>query len=168
MKLEYCIHRDELRVSVFHFLKRLVLDFISFFSLYYWTGEGSVEWAEKRRHSWESRGDPERTVALEFFDKDIPVFDLDDLLRASAEVMGKGKLGTTYKATLESGSAVAVKRLKDLNGLGKKEFVQQMQLLGKTRHENLVEIVSFYYSKEEKLVVYEFVPHGSLFELLHG
>ncbi|RVW69963.1 putative leucine-rich repeat receptor-like protein kinase [Vitis vinifera] len=131
------------------------------------TGEGSVEWAEKRRHSWESRGDPERTVALEFFDKDIPVFDLDDLLRASAEVMGKGKLGTTYKATLESGSAVAVKRLKDLNGLGKKEFVQQMQLLGKTRHENLVEIVSFYYSKEEKLVVYEFVPHGSLFELLH-
>ncbi|RVW25936.1 putative leucine-rich repeat receptor-like protein kinase [Vitis vinifera] len=131
------------------------------------TGEGSVEWAEKRRHSWESRGDPERTVALEFFDKDIPVFDLDDLLRASAEVMGKGKLGTTYKATLESGSAVAVKRLKDLNGLSKKEFVQQMQLLGKTRHENLVEIVSFYYSKEEKLVVYEFVPHGSLFELLH-
>jgi serine/threonine protein kinase len=43
-----------------------------------------------------------------------------------------------------------------------------MQLLGKMRHENLVQIISFYYSKEEKLIVYEFVPGGSLFELLHG
>lgn len=107
-------------------------------------------------------------MKLEFFDKERPVFDLDELLRASAEVMGKGKLGSAYKANLESGPAVVVKRLKELNALSKKEFVQQMQLLGNLRHENLVEIVSFYYSKEEKLVIYEFVPDGNLFELLHG
>lgn len=143
-----------------------------------WIGEASVEWSGKRRHSRENREDhPERTTvaALEFFDKDKDMpppasFDLDDLLRASAEVLeGKGELGTTYKATLESGSVVVVKRLKDLKGLSKKEFVKQMQWLGKTRHENLVEIISFYYSKEEKLIVYEFVPDAlSLFELLHG
>lgn len=113
-------------------------------------------------------GDPERTVELQFFDRETPVFDLDDLLRASAELLGKGKLGTTYKAMLESGLVVAVKRLKNMNGLSKKEFIQQMQLLGKMRYENLVEIISFYYSKEEKLVIYEYLPHGSLFELLHG
>ncbi|KAK9278882.1 hypothetical protein L1049_028462 [Liquidambar formosana] len=131
-------------------------------------GEGSVEWAEKIIPHSESTEDPERTVELDFFDKSIPVFDLDDLLGASAEVLGKGKLGTTYKAVLELGSVVTVKRLKEMNGLSKKEFGQQMQLLGNLRHENLVGILSFYYSKEEKLVIYEFVPHGSLFELLHG
>ncbi|XP_015883854.3 probable leucine-rich repeat receptor-like protein kinase At1g68400 isoform X2 [Ziziphus jujuba] len=108
-----------------------------------------------------------RQQELEFFDKQISAFDLDDLLRASAEVLGKGKLGTTYKTVLESGTTVAVKRLKNMSGLSKKEFVQQMQLLGSLRHENLVQIISFYYSKEEKLIISEFVPNGSLFELLH-
>lgn len=112
--------------------------------------------------------DPERTVELQFFGKEVPSFDLDDLLRASAEVLGEGKVGFTYKATMETGPVIAVKRLKDMNELSKKEFVQQMQLLGKVRHENLVEILSFYYSREEKLVVYEFVPDGNLFDLLHG
>lgn len=106
---------------------------------------------------------------LEFFEEQMSgSFDLDDLLTASAQMLGKGKLGTTYKTTLESGTTVAVKRLKNMNGLSKKEFIQQMQLLGRMRHENLVQIISFYYSKEETLIISEFVPSGSLFELLHG
>ncbi|PON57736.1 Tyrosine-protein kinase [Parasponia andersonii] len=120
-----------------------------------------------RMASPKSRKDPERGIELEFFDKEMPVFDLDDLLRASAEVLGKGTLGTSYKTTLETGQSLAVKRLNYMNELSKKEFVQQMQLLGKTRHENLVQIISFYYSKDEKLVIYEFIPDGTLFELLH-
>ncbi|GFZ00957.1 hypothetical protein Acr_14g0005920 [Actinidia rufa] len=132
------------------------------------SGKVSVKGRAKKRRYWsENTENPERTVKLEFFDKERTVFDLDDLLRASAEVMGKGKLGTTYKAMLESGPAVAVKRIKDINALIKKEFVQQMHLLGNMRHENLVEIICFYYSSQEKLVVYEFVPDGSLFEILH-
>ncbi|XP_019171439.1 PREDICTED: probable leucine-rich repeat receptor-like protein kinase At1g68400 [Ipomoea nil] len=124
----------------------------------------------ERRSPW-SRGpeDPEKRVELEFFNKEgITVgFDLDDLLRASAEVLGKGKLSTTYKATLEGGSVVAVKRLSQINSASKKEFIQQMQLLGNLKHENLAEIVSFYYSRDEKLIIYEYIPHGSLHHLLH-
>ncbi|KAL6178337.1 hypothetical protein ACLB2K_049855 [Fragaria x ananassa] len=120
----------------------------------------------------ERLGDPEKWVELEFFDKDLPAeafFDLDDLLRASAEVIGRGKLGTSYKVTLESGPVVVVKRIRSMNELSKKEFVQQMQLLGKMRHENLVQILSFYYSREEKLLIYKFVPGATtLFGLLHG
>ncbi|KAJ7975494.1 LRR receptor-like kinase [Quillaja saponaria] len=130
------------------------------------TGHGFRGWAQKMS-SLESTEDPERTGQLEFFNKELPGFDLDDLLRASAEVLGKGNLGTTYKATLETGQVVTTKRLKNMNDLTKKEFLQQMQLLGNLRHENLVDIISFYYSKEEKLVIYEFVPNGTLFELLH-
>lgn len=124
--------------------------------------------SEKKKNWSSSTDDPEKLAELEFFDKERPVFNLDDLLTASAEVLGKGCLGTTYKVMMETGTPVAVKRLKDMNALSKKEFVQQMQLLGQMRHENLVQIISFYYSKEEKLVIHEFVPDGSLFELLHG
>ncbi|PWA73539.1 protein kinase-like domain-containing protein [Artemisia annua] len=127
--------------------------------------EHSNEGIEKKA-GW-STEDPGRTVDLEFVDKQTPVFDLDELLRASAEVLGKGSLGTTYKATMESGSIIAVKRLKEMNSLSKKEFVQQMQLVGNMKHPNLVEMTSFYYSKDEKLVIHEFIQDGSLFKLLH-
>ncbi|KAJ6684041.1 hypothetical protein OIU85_007709 [Salix viminalis] len=120
--------------------------------------DGSSEWTDKKMAHSRSTEDPERSVELQFFDLNVPVFDLDDLLRASAEVLGKGELGTTYKANLESGAVFSVKRVKYMDSLSKKEFIQRMQLLGKMRHENLVQIISFYYSKEEKLIVYEFVP----------
>ncbi|GJS76858.1 probable leucine-rich repeat receptor-like protein kinase [Tanacetum coccineum] len=137
--------------------------------------KNQVKEAKKEEHSNEgiekkagwSTEDPGRTVDLEFFDKQKPVFDLDELLRASAEVLGKGSLGTTYKATMESGAIVAVKRFKEMNSLSKKEFVQQMQLIGNLKHPNIVEMTSFYYSKDEKLVIHEFIQDGSLFELLH-
>lgn len=129
---------------------------------------GKEKDTEKKKNWSSSTEDTERRIQLEFFDKERPVFNLDDLLRSSAEVLGKGNLGTTYKVVMETGPAVAVKRLKEMNSLSKKEFVQQMQLLGQMRHENLLQIISFYYSKEEKLVIHEFVPDGSLFELLHG
>eukprot|EP00250_Pteridium_aquilinum_P011834 c20338_g2_i1 orf=286-2379(+) len=95
-------------------------------------------------------------------------FELEDLLRASAEMLGKGAFGTAYKAVLEDGSVVAVKRLKDLNAAGRKEFEQQMELIGKLRHPNLVCLRAYYYAREEKLLVYDYLPSGNLYTLLHG
>ncbi|CAN1150790.1 Probable inactive receptor kinase At1g48480 [Linum perenne] len=130
-------------------------------------GVSYIEWSEGRKVYSRSGTDPEGTVELDFFVKEIPVFDLEDLLRASAEVLGKGKNGSTYKATLESGSIFAVKRLRKVNVLPQKEFVQQMQLLGNLKHHNLAPVISFYYSPDQKLIIYEFVPGGNLHELLH-
>lgn len=48
------------------------------------------------------------------FQNSSTIFDLEDLLRAFAEVLGKGTFGTTYKAALEAGMMVAVKILKDV------------------------------------------------------
>ncbi|XP_047958140.1 probable leucine-rich repeat receptor-like protein kinase At1g68400 [Salvia hispanica] len=95
-------------------------------------------------------------------------FELEDLLRASAEMLGKGGLGTAYKAVLDDGNVVAVKRLKDLGATGKKEFEQQMEVLGKLKHPNLVELKAYYFAKDEKLLVYDYMPNGNLFWLLHG
>ncbi|RWW41825.1 hypothetical protein BHE74_00052661 [Ensete ventricosum] len=94
-------------------------------------------------------------------------FDLEDLLRASAEVLGKGSTGTSYKAVLEEGTTVVVKRLKDV-AAAKPEFESHMQTLGKVEHANLLTPRAYYYSKDEKLLVLDYLPSGSLSSLLHG
>jgi hypothetical protein len=69
-------------------------------------------------------------------------------------------------AVLEDGTTVVVKRLKEVVA-GKREFEQQMELFGKVcQHQNTVPLRAYYYSKDEKLLVY--VPLGSLCAALHG
>ncbi|KAH9619003.1 hypothetical protein KSS87_017766 [Heliosperma pusillum] len=104
---------------------------------------------------------------LVFFGNAPKTFDLDDLLKASAEVLGKGNYGTTYKAALENGVAVAVKRLKDVTAT-EKEFKDKMEEIGKLEHENLVALRAYHCSPNEKLLVYDYLPMGSLSALLHG
>ncbi|XP_064959378.1 probable inactive receptor kinase At2g26730 [Musa acuminata AAA Group] len=94
-------------------------------------------------------------------------FDLEDLLRASAEVLGKGSVGTSYKAVLEEGTTVVVKRLKDV-AVSKREFEVHIESLGKVEHDNLLPLRAYYYSKDEKLLVFDYLPAGSLSSLLHG
>ncbi|KAL6576964.1 hypothetical protein OROMI_011240 [Orobanche minor] len=111
--------------------------------------------------------EPERNK-LVFFEGSSYNFDLEDLLRASAEVLGKGSFGTAYKAVLEESTTVVVKRLREVI-VGKKEFEQQMELIGRVgQHPNLVPLRAYYYSKDEKLLVYDYYPIGSLASLLHG
>ncbi|XP_068661925.1 leucine-rich repeat receptor-like protein kinase PXC1 [Aristolochia californica] len=95
-------------------------------------------------------------------------FELEDLLKASAEMLGKGSLGTVYRAVLDDGCTVAVKRLKDVNPCPRKDFERYMDLIGKLRHPNIVRLRAYYYAKEEKLLVFDYLPNGSLFSLLHG
>ncbi|MCH86276.1 putative inactive receptor kinase, partial [Trifolium medium] len=89
------------------------------------------------------------------------------LLRASAEVLGKGTFGAAYKAVLEDATTVVVKRLKEV-AVGKKDFEQHMDIVGSLKHENVVELKAYYYSKDEKLVVYDYYSQGSISALLHG
>jgi hypothetical protein len=104
---------------------------------------------------------------LFFFGRVPRPYDLEDLLRASAEVLGKGTYGTTYKAALEIAPAVAVKRLKETS-LPEREFRDKIAAIGGMDHPNVVPLQAYYFSKDERLMVYEFVSTGSLSSLLHG
>ncbi|RDX70369.1 putative inactive receptor kinase, partial [Mucuna pruriens] len=134
-------------------------------------GEQNVAPAEKGGKLREDFGsgvqEPERNK-LVFFEGCSYNFDLEDLLRASAEVLGKGSCGTTYKAILEDGTTVVVKRLREV-AMGKKEFEQQMEIVQRLdHHPNVIPLRAYYYSKDEKLMVYDYSTAGSFSKLLHG
>ncbi|WRX25084.1 Serine-threonine/tyrosine-protein kinase [Theobroma cacao] len=97
------------------------------------------------------------------------VFTADDLLCATAEIMGKSNYGTAYKATLEDGNQVAVKRLREKTTKGQREFESEAAALGKIRHPNLLALRAYYLGpKGEKLLVFDYMPRGSLASFLHA
>ncbi|KAJ0692902.1 putative protein kinase RLK-Pelle-LRR-III family [Helianthus annuus] len=95
-------------------------------------------------------------------------FEVEDLLRASAEMLGKGGFGTAYKAVLDDGNVVAVKRMKEAAIGGRREFEHHMEVLGMVRHPNVVSLKAYYFARDEKLLVYDYLSNGNLFWLLHG
>ncbi|XP_054785734.1 pollen receptor-like kinase 1 [Prosopis cineraria] len=107
-------------------------------------------------------------MKLCFVRKDRERFDLQDLLRASAEILGSGSFSSSYKAALLNGSMMVVKRFKQMNNVGKEEFQEHMRRIGRLDHPNLLPLVAYYYRKEEKLLVTDYVPDGSLAVRLHG
>ncbi|KAM3390595.1 hypothetical protein ACQJBY_012285 [Aegilops geniculata] len=94
-------------------------------------------------------------------------FELEDLLRGSGEVMGKGTVGTTYSISLESGYEVVTKRLKDVD-LPKADFEQQVKLISAIQNKHIAPLRWYYYSEDEKLLVYNRIRIGSLAKMLHG
>lgn len=136
--------------------------------------EGSSEGSIRTMHDDEQQIGEERKGGgggkrgrLVFYGRERE-FELEELLRASAEMVGKGNLGTVYRAVLEDGKTVAVKRLKDSNPCERREFQRYMEVIGKLRHPNLVRLRAYYYAKEEKLLIYDYLPNGTLHSLLHG
>ncbi|XP_058080415.1 probable inactive receptor kinase At5g67200 [Magnolia sinica] len=98
------------------------------------------------------------------------VYTVDQLMRGSAEMLGRGTVGTTYKAILENQLIVSVKRLdaRKMGGMSKEGFERHMEGVGNLRHPNLVPLRAFFQAMEERLLVYDYQPNGSLFTLIHG
>ncbi|KAK8602463.1 hypothetical protein V6N13_057908 [Hibiscus sabdariffa] len=89
-----------------------------------------------------------------------------DLLKSSAELLGKGSVGTTYKVVTDGGDVVVVKRVRQRRR--RRDVDGWLRIIGGLRHANIVSLIAYYNSKEELLLVYDFLPNGSLHSLLHG
>ncbi|CAL9088709.1 unnamed protein product [Musa textilis] len=105
---------------------------------------------------------------LVMINEDKGAFSLTDMMKATAEVLGNGGLGSAYKAAMANGLTVVVKRMRDANRIGKEAFDGEMRRIGKLRHPNVLTPLAYHYRKEEKLIVSEYVPMGSLRYVLHG
>ncbi|EOA20116.1 hypothetical protein CARUB_v10000395mg [Capsella rubella] len=76
--------------------------------------------------------------------------------------VGQGGFGEVYKGTLPNGTEVAVKRLSKNSGQGSQEFKNEVVLVAKLQHRNLVRLLGFCLEGDEQILVYEFVPNKSL------
>lgn len=111
-----------------------------------------------------------KSGCLVFCAGEAQVYTLEQLMKSSAEMLGRGKLGTTYRAVLDNSLIVTVKRLDatKLAATGKEAFERHMDVVGKLRHPKLVPLRAYFQANEERLLVYDYQPNGSLQALIHG
>ncbi|KAE8707047.1 putative inactive receptor kinase [Hibiscus syriacus] len=111
-----------------------------------------------------------RSGNLVFVGGEVEGYSLEQLMRASAELLGRGTMGTTYKAVVDRQLILTVKRLdagKTAVTAGE-DFEQHMDAVGGLIHPNLVPLRAYFQAKGERLVIYDFQPNGSVFNLVHG
>ncbi|CAL5330627.1 unnamed protein product [Camellia sinensis] len=80
--------------------------------------------------------------------------------------IGEGGFGLVYKGTLSNGQEVAAKRLSRTSGQGAEEFKNEVVLVAKLQHRNLVRLLGYCLEGEEKILIHEFLPNKSLDYLL--
>ncbi|PIN21739.1 Non-specific serine/threonine protein kinase [Handroanthus impetiginosus] len=93
---------------------------------------------------------------------------LEELLCSSAEVLGKGTFGTTYKAELPGKNVVAVKRLKLGGCLSEIEFGEKAKQLARMSHKNLLPLRAYCCHLHERLLLHDYKHIASLAFALHG
>ncbi|KAG0617494.1 hypothetical protein M758_5G193500 [Ceratodon purpureus] len=103
----------------------------------------------------------------------VTVFSLKELEKATENfgdhlVLGLGGFGTVYKGTLRNGMVhVAIKMSNHASKTGKKQLLNEIAILSKTSHPNLVKLYGCCIETELPILVYEYIPNGNLFEHLH-
>ncbi|KAG2319072.1 hypothetical protein Bca4012_054690 [Brassica carinata] len=112
------------------------------------------------------------SINLAAFEKPLRKLTFADLLKATngfheGSMIGSGGFGDVYKAVLKDGTAVAIKKLIQVSGQGDREFMAEMETIGKIKHRNLVPLLGYCKVGEERLLVYEFMKYGSLEDVLH-
>ncbi|XP_043810810.1 receptor-like serine/threonine-protein kinase SD1-8 isoform X3 [Manihot esculenta] len=100
-------------------------------------------------------------------DLDLPLFDLVTISHATNKFslsnrLGRGGFGPVYKGILADGHEIAVKRLSSNSGQGLKEFKNEVKLIARLQHRNLVKLLGSCIQGNERMLIYEYMPNKSL------
>lgn len=88
---------------------------------------------------------------------------------SSKNIVGAGGFGNVYKGKLEDGTVVAVKRLKDANGkTGELQFRTELEMISLAVHRNLLRLIGYCATSNERLLVYPYMSNGSVASRLRG
>ncbi|TYI41676.1 hypothetical protein ES332_A01G042400v1 [Gossypium tomentosum] len=113
----------------------------------------------------------EKLVGVEL--QQLPLFNFEVLATATdnfhdTKKLGQGGFGPVYRGTLDDGKEIAVKRLSKASGQGLEEFMNEVVVISKLQHRNLVRLFGCCVEGEEKMLVYEYMPNKSLDAFLFG
>ncbi|CAH9082428.1 unnamed protein product [Cuscuta europaea] len=102
---------------------------------------------------------------------ELPLFDFSTIFEATSNFskenkLGQGGFGSVYKGTLIGGEEIAVKRLSEKSRQGVDEFKNELTLIARLQHRNLVRVLGCCVDNEEKMLVYEYMENKSLDSLL--
>ncbi|XVF79444.1 hypothetical protein PTKIN_Ptkin14bG0223500 [Pterospermum kingtungense] len=97
----------------------------------------------------------------------LPLINFEELATATnnfqlTKKLGQGGFGPVYRGTLRDGKEIAVKRLSRSSGQGLEEFMNEVMVISKLQHRNLVRLLGCCIEGEEKMLVYEYMPNKSL------
>ncbi|KAB2044186.1 hypothetical protein ES319_D01G072800v1 [Gossypium barbadense] len=100
-------------------------------------------------------------------DMELAVFEFGTIAQATDSFsfnnkLGQGGFGPVYKGTLGNGQEIAVKRLSKSSGQGLHEFKNEVKLIAKLQHRNLVRLLGCCIHEDERMLVYEYMPNRSL------
>ncbi|GMY37019.1 G-type lectin S-receptor-like serine/threonine-protein kinase At4g27290 [Fagus crenata] len=126
-----------------------------------------VESKAQRQRVNNPNQDDKPCVAVEEEDLELPLFDVYSIATATnnfsfTNKIGEGGFGPVYKGELPSGEQIAVKRLSRYSGQGLKEFKNEVILIAKLQHRNLVRLLGCCIHGEDRMLIYEFLPNRSL------
>ncbi|XP_058071218.1 G-type lectin S-receptor-like serine/threonine-protein kinase At1g11330 [Magnolia sinica] len=104
---------------------------------------------------------------------ELPIFDFKMIAKATrhfsdANKLGEGGFGPVYKGKLPDEQEIAVKRLSKTSGQGLQEFKNELMLISKLQHRNLVRLLGCCIEGEEKILIYEYMPIKGLDSFLFG
>ncbi|CAN8240867.1 unnamed protein product [Cochlearia groenlandica] len=110
--------------------------------------------------TWKSDFEPEDISGVNFFGMHTIRTATDNF--SSSNKLGQGGFGPVYKGKLLDGNEIAVKRLSSSSDQGTGEFLNEITLISKLQHRNLVRLLGYCIEGEEKLLIYEFMVNKSL------
>ncbi|XP_010242455.1 PREDICTED: probably inactive leucine-rich repeat receptor-like protein kinase At5g48380 [Nelumbo nucifera] len=141
--------------------------------LYFWMRRVSIKKKEEdlEGNRWAKNIKGTKGIKVSMFEKSVSKMRLSDLMKATNSfskdnIIGSGRTGTMYKASLPDGSSLMVKRLQDTQH-SEKQFISEMSTLGSVKHRNLVPLLGFCTAKKERFLVYKHMPNGNLHDKLH-
>ncbi|XP_039771766.1 putative cysteine-rich receptor-like protein kinase 31 [Panicum virgatum] len=130
-----------------------------------------VQWAQRQPVQLVQREPSAQESTFELIDHEPKVFNFSELVASTDNflyMLGRGGYGSVYKGVLPNGADVVIKFGNRYSGDKLHEFLNEVQIVPKLQHANIIKFLGFCSEGDNKILVYEYMPRGSLQDIIDG